>query len=191
MIQFNKARKWTKGGGRRQRDREVEVHDFKEMRSALPPAHHAYTDGSGFKYNDHLRLVEMTGPSGCGAYLVMQDGQEFFRSRHLGVGTSAMAEVQGMVLAARLFLEKEPEDSLPLFFFTDCRAAIKAATGAVVVRGRSAAAPGIGGEDLSDEEGHLLLGSGTWWATGERDRGLAGAKRRDGSGDRRCDDPCG
>ena len=72
----------------------------------------------------------MTGPSGCGAYLVMQDGQEFFRSRHLGVGTSAKAEVQGMVLAARLFLKKEPEDSLPLFFFTDCRAAIKAATGA-------------------------------------------------------------
>ena len=35
-----------------------------------------------------------------------------------------------MGLAARLFLEKEPEDSLPLFFFTDCRAAIKAATGA-------------------------------------------------------------
>lgn len=46
------------------------------------------------------------------------------------MGTSARAEVQGMVLAARLFLEKEPEDSLPLFFFTDCRAAIKAATGA-------------------------------------------------------------
>ena len=60
----------------------------------------------------------MTGPSGCGAYLVMQDGKEFFGSRHLGVGTSAMVEVQGMALAARLFLEKEPEDSLPLFFFT-------------------------------------------------------------------------
>ena len=31
VIQFNKARKWTKRGGRRQRDREVEVHDFKDI----------------------------------------------------------------------------------------------------------------------------------------------------------------
>ena len=100
------------------------------MRSALPPAHHAYTDGSAFKYTDFLRLVEMNGPSGCGVFLVMQDGQEMFRSRHLGVGTSAMAEVQGMALAAELFLENEPDDDLPLYFFTDSRAAIKAATGA-------------------------------------------------------------
>jgi ribonuclease HI len=130
MIQFKKASKWAKGGGRRKRDREVEVHDFREMRSALPPAHHAYTDGSAFKYTDYLRLVEMTGPSGCGVFLVLQDGQEFFRSRHLGVGTSAKAEVQGMALAAELFLENEPDDAMPLYFFTDSRAAIKAATGA-------------------------------------------------------------
>jgi ribonuclease HI len=130
MVQFKKASKWAKGGGRRSRDREVEVHDFREMRSALPPAHHAYTDGSAFKYTDYLRLVEMTGPSGCGVFLVMQDGQELFRSRHLGVGTSAVAEVQGMALAAEVFMENEPEDDLPLYFFTDSRAAIKAATGA-------------------------------------------------------------
>ena len=72
----------------------------------------------------------MTGPSGCGVFLVLQDGQEFFRSRHLGVGTSAKAEVQGMALAAEFFLENEPDDDLPLYFFTDSRAAIKAATGA-------------------------------------------------------------
>ena len=60
----------------------------------------------------------------------MQDGQELYRSRHLGVGTSAMAEVQGMALAAEFFLENEPDDDLPLFFFTDSRAAIKVATGA-------------------------------------------------------------
>ena len=41
-----------------------------------------------------------------------------------------MAEVQGMIVAAQLFLENEPEDMKPLFFFTDNRAAIKAATGA-------------------------------------------------------------
>ena len=35
-----------------------------------------------------------------------------------------------MSVAARLFLENEPEDTKPLFFFTDNRAAIKAATGA-------------------------------------------------------------
>ena len=130
MIQFKKASKWAKGGGSRQRDREVEVHDFKEMRSALPVSHHAYTDGSAFKYTDYLRLVEMTGPSGCGVLLVLQDGQELYRSRHLGVGTSAMAEVQGMALAAEIFLENEPDDDLPLYFFTDSRAAIKVATGA-------------------------------------------------------------
>ena len=35
-----------------------------------------------------------------------------------------------MSVAARLFLENELEDTKPLFFFTDNRAAIKAATGA-------------------------------------------------------------
>ena len=108
----------------------MEVHDFKEMMDALPLAHHAYTDGSAFKYTDHTGLVEMTGPSGCGAYVLLQDGQELFRSRHLGVGTNAMAEVQGMRDAAALFLENEPEDTQPLYIFTDNRAAIKAATGA-------------------------------------------------------------
>ena len=71
----------------------------------------------------------MTGPSGCGAYVVLQDGRELFRSRNLGVGTNAMAEVQGMREAAALFLENEPEDTQPLYLFTDNRAAIKAATG--------------------------------------------------------------
>jgi ribonuclease HI len=130
VLQFQKAGQWAKGGGWRRRDREVEVHDFEEMRSALPSAHHAYTDGSAFKYTDHQHLVETRGPSGCGAYVVLQEGQELFRSQHLGVGTNAMAEVQGMIVAARLFLENEPEDVKPLFFFTDNRAAIKAATGA-------------------------------------------------------------
>ena len=41
-----------------------------------------------------------------------------------------MAEVQGMREAAALFLENEPEDTQPLYLFTDNRAAIKAATGA-------------------------------------------------------------
>ena len=35
-----------------------------------------------------------------------------------------------MALAAELFLENEPDDDLPVYFFTDSRAAIKAATGA-------------------------------------------------------------
>ena len=130
VEQFQKASKWAKGGGGRRRDKGVEVHDFKEMMDALPLAHHAYTDGSAFKYTDHTGLVEMTGPSGCGAYVLLQDGQELFRSRHLGVGTNAMAEVQGMRDAAALFLENEPEDTQPLYIFTDNRAAIKAATGA-------------------------------------------------------------
>ncbi len=130
VLQFQKAGKWAKGGGVRKRDREVEVHDFKEMRKALPPSHHAYTDGSAFKYTDHTGLVEMTGPSGCGVYMVLQDGQELFRSQHLGLGTSAMAEVQGMRAAAAIFLENEPDDNLPFYLFTDNRAAIKVATGA-------------------------------------------------------------
>ena len=88
--------------GWRRRDREVEVHDFEEMRSALPPAHHAYTDGSAFKYTDHLHLVLVVETR---AYVVLQEGKELFRSRHLGVGTNAMAEVQGMSVAARLFLD--------------------------------------------------------------------------------------
>ena len=41
-----------------------------------------------------------------------------------------MAEVQGMKVAATIFLENEPDDTLPLYLFTDNRAAIKVATGA-------------------------------------------------------------
>ena len=47
VQQFRKA---SKGGRWRQRDREGEVHHCKEMLSALPPAHHACTDESAFKY---------------------------------------------------------------------------------------------------------------------------------------------
>ena len=47
-----------------------------------------------------------------------------------GAGTSAMAEVQGIILAAELFQENEPADDMPLYFFTDNRAAIRVATGA-------------------------------------------------------------
>ena len=58
------------------------------------------------------------------------NSRALYRSRHLGAGTSAMAEVQGIILAAELFQENEPADDMPLYFFTDNRAAIRVATGA-------------------------------------------------------------
>ena len=59
-----------------------------------------------------------TGPEQNGLY----------RSVHLETGTSARAEVAGMMTALALFLEHEPNDDAPLFLFTDNRAAISVAT---------------------------------------------------------------
>ena len=63
--------------------------------------------------------METPGPTGCGVFLCFQDGREAFRSRALDPGSNSMAEVEGMLLAARTFNELGAPDNLPLFIFCD------------------------------------------------------------------------
>ena len=111
---FRKSVSRAKAGSFRRRDRTAEGRQFGEMLAALPPAHHAYTDGSAYKCTDVTGEVETVGPSGCGAYVLFQDDRELFRSVPLGAGTNGMAEVHGVIAVAEFFLWNEPDDEEPL-----------------------------------------------------------------------------
>jgi len=134
ISHFDKFRKASLGSPYTRRNRPAEAARFAEMLEALPPGHHAYTDGSAFMCSSPDQATKFPGPSGGGVVIYRHSQPPTHHSLELGTGTNQTAEAAALRHLSQILRTTPLEDELPLYIFIDNRTAIAVGLGRVVPR---------------------------------------------------------